>query len=348
MSTHCQLCSTTGKIKRKEGQEAYLEWYQSRKGDCDINHTGSSGLMEVEAAKTMWQRSLDNGLRYTTFVSDGDCKTYNELMILSPYDVPIQKEECTNHVSKRLGTALRNLVAHESKSGRTLGRRKTGSLTQVSAIQNFLHHIRITTFFFFLVCKTKIFYLQVKMNLLQKYYKKAVSSRCSTTEELRHKIMMSYNHATSTDDKPNHSDCPAGESSWCFWQRALALNLQPPSHIGRSSCFLSEVVAEKVKPIYERLTSDSLLSRCFSGMTQNANESIHAKIWARVRKHIFVGKKRVDVGTSLSVAEFNSGSVGLHNFLQHIGCKISNITLKKGGKGTHSVCLKLKERSVWR
>ncbi|XP_059169950.1 uncharacterized protein LOC131951628 isoform X2 [Physella acuta] len=318
MSTHCQLCSTTGKIKRKEGQEAYLEWYQSRKGDCDINHTGSSGLMEVEAAKTMWQRSLDNGLRYTTFVSDGDCKTYNELMILSPYDVPIQKEECTNHVSKRLGTALRNLVAHESKSGRTLGRRKTGSLTQV------------------------------KMNLLQKYYKKAVSSRCSTTEELRHKIMMSYNHATSTDDKPNHSDCPAGESSWCFWQRALALNLQPPSHIGRSSCFLSEVVAEKVKPIYERLTSDSLLSRCFSGMTQNANESIHAKIWARVRKHIFVGKKRVDVGTSLSVAEFNSGSVGLHNFLQHIGCKISNITLKKGGKGTHSVCLKLKERSVWR
>ncbi|XP_059169653.1 uncharacterized protein LOC131951318 [Physella acuta] len=302
MSTHCPLCSTTGRTKKSESLAAYQEWYEDHKADCNINHTGSSGLMEAEAAKTMWKRSQDNGLRYTKFVSDGDCKTYNELLSLSPYDVPITKEECTNHVSKRLGTALRNLVAAEAKNGRTIGGRKAGSLTQA------------------------------KMNLLQRYYKKAVASKCSNVEELRKKIFMSFYHAASSDEVPNHHDCPTGVQSWCFWQRAMALGQTPPSHAGKSSCFLSEVVAEKVKPIYERLTSDSLLERCLSGMTQNANESIHAKIWARIPKHIFVSKKRVEVGTALSIAEFNSGSVGLHQFLENIGCKVGGVTLKKGKK----------------
>lgn len=170
------------------------------------------------------------------------------------------------------------------------------------------------------------------MNLLQRYYKKAVASKCANTEELRKKIMMSFHHAASSDEAPNHQDCPTGVESWCFYQRAMALNQTPPSHTGKSSCFLSEVVAKKVLPIYERLTSDSLLERCLSGMTQNANESIHSKIWARIPKHIFVSRKRVEVGTALSIAEFNSGSVGLHQFLENVGCKVGRVTMKRGKK----------------
>ncbi|CAL1526503.1 unnamed protein product [Lymnaea stagnalis] len=73
---------------------------------------------------------------------------------------------------------------------------------------------------------------------------------------------------------------------------------------GKSSSVISETVAEKVKPIYDRLISDVLLARCLSVMT-------HAKIWARCPKHIFVGRRRVEVETALFVSEFNSGSVGL-------------------------------------
>ncbi|KAK3755793.1 hypothetical protein RRG08_033970 [Elysia crispata] len=103
-------------------------------------------MMEVEAAKTMFSRSVGQGLRYTTLVADGDCKTFNELQELRPYgDTSICQEECTNHVSKRLG--LRNLVAAECKRGTTLGGRKQGSLTQA------------------------------KIALLQSHYKKAVASK---------------------------------------------------------------------------------------------------------------------------------------------------------------------------
>lgn len=57
--------------------------------------------MEAEISKVLWKRSTDKGFSYTTLVSDGDCKTFNELLSLKPHsDIEIEKEECTNHVAK--------------------------------------------------------------------------------------------------------------------------------------------------------------------------------------------------------------------------------------------------------
>ena len=70
-------------------------------------------MMEVEGAKILFGRSKSlHGIRYTTMLSNGDSKAYNEVCKLQPYrpDCHILKEECVNHMSKRLGTALRNLV----------------------------------------------------------------------------------------------------------------------------------------------------------------------------------------------------------------------------------------------
>ncbi|KAL8609207.1 hypothetical protein ACOMHN_058827 [Nucella lapillus] len=94
---------------------------------------GSSGMMEVEAARVLWRHSVERyKLRYTVLLSDGDAKTFTELTNIKPYgdEVHIEKEECINHVSKRLGSALRNLVADCRKKGVTLGGRGHGQLTQ--------------------------------------------------------------------------------------------------------------------------------------------------------------------------------------------------------------------------
>ena len=76
--------------------------------------------MEAEAAKVMWGRSIDHGgLRYTTMVGDGDSKAHDAVCEMKPYGedyIPV-KEECLNHVSKRLGTALRNVSSDCSKKG---------------------------------------------------------------------------------------------------------------------------------------------------------------------------------------------------------------------------------------
>ena len=79
----------------------------------------SSGMMEPEVAKVLWKRSLElHNMRYTTIFGDGDSKAFDIILASKPYgDIVIKKEECLNHVAKRLGTALRNLVQNCSKQG---------------------------------------------------------------------------------------------------------------------------------------------------------------------------------------------------------------------------------------
>lgn len=52
-------------------------------------------------------------MRFTAFVGDGDSSACNNLCKLNgrkgPYTVPVAKEECVNHVSKRIGTRMHKI-----------------------------------------------------------------------------------------------------------------------------------------------------------------------------------------------------------------------------------------------
>ena len=87
----------------------------------------------------LWKQSTDLQLRYTTMFCDGDSKSFDAVVEAEVHgkSVSISKEDCVNHVSKRMVTALRNLVAScraqkESIAGK-------GKLTQkkIEKIQNF-------------------------------------------------------------------------------------------------------------------------------------------------------------------------------------------------------------------
>ena len=55
--------------------------------------------------------SIQNRLRYTTFLGDGDSKSFSAVSQEVSY--PVAKIDCVGHVQKRLGTRLRNLVKKE-------------------------------------------------------------------------------------------------------------------------------------------------------------------------------------------------------------------------------------------
>ena len=66
-------------------------------------------------------------MRYTTFISDGDSSAYNAVRDADPYgpEKPIEKQECVNHVTKRLTSRLNMLkqtitVPKQTKTGKTL------------------------------------------------------------------------------------------------------------------------------------------------------------------------------------------------------------------------------------
>ena len=48
-------------------------------------------------------------MQYVRMLGDGDSKAYKAVLELNPYNVDIEREECTNHAHKRMGTALRNI-----------------------------------------------------------------------------------------------------------------------------------------------------------------------------------------------------------------------------------------------
>ena len=94
----------------------------------------------------------------------------------------------------------------------------------------------------------------------------------------------------------------AGASSSERWQQERSQN-----HTGRKWELLSGEVALHVKDVYVRLGHPDLLERCLKVETQNANESLHSKIWAKCPKTGFVGLTRVLAAMCGAVAEFNQG-----------------------------------------
>ena len=159
------------------------------------------------------QKSICKIVGGTTMLSDGDSKAYAAVVNDSPYgeDIVIEKEDCINYVSKRMGKALRDFVA---------------------------------------ICKL---------------------------------------YMSSTDQDQKHVHCPPGESSWCFWQRALAKSVPLGGHKDHET--LSTEIGKKLVPIFNRLSEVGLLKRCARGSTQNANESMHSILWKFCPKILFVGKR---------------------------------------------------------
>ncbi|GFR74607.1 hypothetical protein ElyMa_003897200 [Elysia marginata] len=181
MSSYCQACENK-KALQKEHPGKFADWERHHLGlgACDKNFDGTAAMMEVHASKIMWARSIrKHDMRYTIVVSDGDSKAFNAVCEMRPYgpDSVIDKQDCINHVCKRLGTVLRNLVADASKRKITLGGRGAGRLTH-----NIIRRLSI-------------------------YFTRAIR-RNDTSSEMRDAIMASAYHMFSRDENHNTTYVP--------------------------------------------------------------------------------------------------------------------------------------------
>lgn len=282
LSTYCATCSNKVKTLNKDS-EAYKEWMQNHKesGECEANYSGSAGSMEVAIAEVLWKRSVNVcGMRYVTMLSDGDSKAFNHLQSLKVYgnEVKLQKDECINHVSKRLVTGLNNIVSEWRAKRVTVGGTKPGRLTKETILK------------------------------LQLYYRQAIKNNIPNVQHMKTAIYATLYHAMSTDEKPQHFKCPGGASSWCFYNRATARGEIPPKHDKTTmTTVLDSSVVTKIIPVYQKLASNELLERCKQGKTQNTNECLHSVIWNYCPKTVFVAKKKVDIAVTSAVSVFNMG-----------------------------------------
>ncbi len=81
---------------------------------CSINHEGSSGKMEADGAKQIWERSLSvNGVLIPQWLAMAT-RQHNQT-VKDTYDgITVVKGECVGHVQNRVGKNLRNLTIKET------------------------------------------------------------------------------------------------------------------------------------------------------------------------------------------------------------------------------------------
>ncbi|XP_036147677.1 uncharacterized protein LOC118647257 [Monomorium pharaonis] len=95
--------------QKKEGTAEHEEWFKSHKNECQCNHKGSAGKMEIDAVVEMFQRSEHlHNVKYVNYVGDGDSKIFKGILDAEPYnDISVQKRNAFL-TQKRMGTRLRN------------------------------------------------------------------------------------------------------------------------------------------------------------------------------------------------------------------------------------------------
>ncbi|KZC13882.1 hypothetical protein WN55_06207 [Dufourea novaeangliae] len=159
------------------------------------------------------------------------------------------------------------------------------------------------------------------------YYGLAIRRYSHSIEEMKNGIWATFHHKISTDENPQHDNCPTGKDSWCSWQKAKAHEtLENYKHKNP----IPKDVQKAIIPIYEKLSSDDLLKRCLGGFTQNNNENVNALIWSMAPKVTSSGAKIVEIATYIALSIFNDGYDNVLLMMQIMNLKI--------GLNAHQAC----------
>lgn len=292
LSSYCKGCE---KWNGQRCGTAYEAWKLRHESLCVKNHSGSSGKMEVDGMKKIFERSISaRNVKYVKYIGDGDTKTFPELQSITPYT--LQKVECVGHIQKRMGTRLRKL--------KLLNRGKKLSDGKGISGKNRLTDKLIDKF--------------------TTYYGNAIRGNSNSVQDMRKAIWAIYCHYRSRDEEPMHYFCPTDASSWCDYQKdVLAGRVSLYKH--KNTVPIS--VMEKIKPVFTELSAPKLLKKCLGGKTQNSNESFNSTVWKYCPKTSGSSKIVADIATNEAVVMFNEGMAGRLNILKQLGCEIGQFSV---------------------
>ncbi|GFV16521.1 uncharacterized protein TNCV_4785831 [Trichonephila clavipes] len=88
------------------------------------------------------------------------------------------------------------------------------------------------------------------------YYGNAIRQNNSSVSDMRQTIWAIYCHYRSTDEEPMHYFCPIGDTSWCKYQKAVAIN---SAFLFKHKNIVPIAIVDKIKPIIAELSAPNML-----------------------------------------------------------------------------------------
>ena len=141
-------------------------------------------------------------------------------------------------------------------------------------------------------------------------------------------IMAGLHHSIiNADPREQHKYCMDQSVQWCNYKKQLE-NPQSKSKNTKKKDKLPQSFLPHMLPLYKRLSDESLLKRCVSGLTQNQNESFNGSLWQRCPKERYFGAAAVKRALALSVSAWNMGSQSLIPIFHNLNLKTSFFTKK--------------------
>ena len=303
LSKHCKQCQIW---ESRQGTQEYNNWKETH--NCSVNHTASSGAMEAAGAIELFRRSVEkNNLIYNEYLGDGDTSSFKAVVDSKPYEeynINPKKLECVGHVQKRLGTRLRNKVKEYKGTKTPIGGR--GQLHEKA------------------------------INSMQNYYGMAIRQNVNNKYEMKKAIGAILFHCTDiSDDESRHRFCPPGEESWCKYKKDIATG----KDTYKKSINLPKWIHDIIRPVFDALADDELLSKCFHGETQNPNEAFNNIIWTRCPKTIYVNRSVLELGVNSAVLHYNEGASGISDVFSYFNIT-SGIYMEKGNMAKNKTSIK--------
>lgn len=160
---------------------------------------------------------------------------------------------------------------------------------------------------------------------LQNYCGIVIRFNVGDLNGMKKAICSSFFHCASSERRDLHNHCPTGPLSWYGCKLDRNSFKHGPG--------LPDAVIAKVKPVYQRLSEDSLLEKCLHGKTQNQDEAANGMVWEHIPKEVFVGADLLEFGLFDAVSHFNIAARTVLLLLKAI--KISP------GKYTKEGCMRL-------
>ncbi|GFT76871.1 uncharacterized protein TNCV_4931641 [Trichonephila clavipes] len=105
----------------------------------------------------------------------------------------------------------------------------------------------------------------------------------------------------------------------------MARGKKPGFHKDWVKTPINEEYLPEILPIYQRLASSELLSRCVRGLTQNSNEALHSMIWNRCSKENSASSS-VLIAVSSAISEFNVGTLKALKTFQDVNCLATSLS----------------------